>query len=684
VLRHIIGPVTPGAGHVIGRPVGCECYIVDPDDHHTRLPPTTVGELVVGGPGLAACYLADPVRTANSFFHHPPWADPTVAATRFYRTGDLASIDGAGDISIQGRKDNQIKVRGQRINVEEIEQAVLSTDHVHQAVVVLPKAGVFKNKLTAVVSTDPDPADGDSDSDGLPVLHHVQLLGDDVEREVRSSTQKSLPAAFVPAIWLRVTALPCTSSLKVDRGQVSSWLHDMVHAPRATWSRSASSSVSDSSSSDLSSPDSDNSSPSASSCSSYSKSEQDLLDLWSRVLDLSTDHLRPHASFIRNGGDSITAMDLRRHAKARGIHLEIKDILSCTSLPELLQSCSTSRVGEPPLLEVPVSRAGTSFPLAPVQQCYLDVAGDGPRDFAQSISLEVKELITEHDFRRLIHHLVTRHPTLASQFHHHRHDSGAWSQIVPHVDHHTPYHITCESLTSAAHARSKLPDLPSPTFDLSAGSLFHAHYIRCEEGHVFIKLWAHHLAVDLVSWRVILEDLEGLVRNEVLPAPTMSFQTWCALQEQYVDTLNKHDILPYSTPPPLLDFWTYPFEVSIPTDNDQTYRTAHSMLLAPQEDGSVLCTITFNHAIIDGGSRAVLLRELANIYTGRSASLDTLDYRDHLRSLTPDLTSPPPTTCIFPTRSAPTMRDVGPAAILVTYQGARFINKLKRIGSDHP
>ncbi|RKL25996.1 hypothetical protein BFJ72_g13887 [Fusarium proliferatum] len=141
--------------NVIGFPVGSVCQIVDPGNHNQLVAHGVVGELVIGGQILARGYLDDCVRTASSFIDSPPWSSDSTA-TRFYKAGDLAKIDHTGSVTIVGRKDNQIKIRGQRINVEEIETTLLATNLIRKSIVELPKKGPLANELVAIISTTSD------------------------------------------------------------------------------------------------------------------------------------------------------------------------------------------------------------------------------------------------------------------------------------------------------------------------------------------------------------------------------------------------------------------------------------------------------------------------------------------------------------------------------------------------
>jgi amino acid adenylation domain-containing protein len=120
----------------IGTPVGCAIWIVNPGNTNELAPIGAVGELLVEGPGVARGYLNDNVKTAASFVPPPPWAPSREnKATHFYRTGDLAKYYPHGSICFVGRQDNQVKIRGQRFELGELESVLVSCGEVRDVLV---------------------------------------------------------------------------------------------------------------------------------------------------------------------------------------------------------------------------------------------------------------------------------------------------------------------------------------------------------------------------------------------------------------------------------------------------------------------------------------------------------------------------------------------------------------------
>ncbi|AHH16227.1 non-ribosomal peptide synthetase [Nocardia nova SH22a] len=180
-----IGPMLPG---VRARVL---------DERLRPVPPGGIGELYVGGAGVAAGYRGDPAATATCFV-----ADPEAPGRRCYRTGDRVRIDPAGVAEFLGRVDTQLSLRGRRIEPAEIESALTELPRIAQAVVAIDRAPQGE-RLIGYVVTD---AETSADEDDSIVFH-------DLIRRLRDR----LPAAMVPAQLVRLPALPVTRHGKVDR-----------------------------------------------------------------------------------------------------------------------------------------------------------------------------------------------------------------------------------------------------------------------------------------------------------------------------------------------------------------------------------------------------------------------------------------------------------------------------------
>jgi amino acid adenylation domain-containing protein len=200
VCATMSGPLAGAQVPPIGRPItGASAFVLDA--RLAPVPPGVRGELYVAGPGLARGYLGRAALTAERFV-----ASPFVPGGRLYRTGDLARWTPAGDLEFAGRADEQVKLRGYRVEPGEVQAAALAHPGVAQAVVVAREDRPGEVRLVAYVVAPDDVTDAAGPDDG-----------DRLAREVRAFLAARLPEHLVPSAVVVLEALPTTVSGKIDR-----------------------------------------------------------------------------------------------------------------------------------------------------------------------------------------------------------------------------------------------------------------------------------------------------------------------------------------------------------------------------------------------------------------------------------------------------------------------------------
>ncbi|MFI7498891.1 amino acid adenylation domain-containing protein [Streptomyces sp. NPDC049687] len=188
----------------IGRPVpGTRVYVLDA--RRRLLPPGAVGELYAAGAGLADGYLGNPDETARSFGAFSP-----DVPERLYRTGDVVRVDSRSRLSFLGRADDQVKLRGYRVELSAIADVLTGHPAVQDAVVLVTEGDSAEKRLVAAVVPAPGAALAATD--------------------LRSLLQQKLPAYMVPTLWTIVDGIPVTANGKVDRRALAA---DAVPAGRA-------------------------------------------------------------------------------------------------------------------------------------------------------------------------------------------------------------------------------------------------------------------------------------------------------------------------------------------------------------------------------------------------------------------------------------------------------------------
>ncbi|KAI6778617.1 Nonribosomal peptide synthetase-like protein [Emericellopsis cladophorae] len=287
---------------VIGRPLrGTQAWVVDPHNCHRLVPIGAVGELLLEGPQVARGYRNDPVKTSAAFITDPGFtADvgPRGSGRRMYRSGDLVRYDADGKLTILGRSDSQIKIRGQRVDLGEIESSILKLmPKVRMAVVEYLPIGDHQRALVAALEfLAPDDDDGDSDNDKSDMARQSAWL--------RDALARTLPAYMVPRVYLPMDTVPKNASGKVDRKAVRHFMVGEGIQLADTQSQNA-----------------------ARRGKVETDTEAVLRTLWAAVLGVEAETIDRHDDFFGLGGDSISAMKLVATARTTGaLAIRVLDI----------------------------------------------------------------------------------------------------------------------------------------------------------------------------------------------------------------------------------------------------------------------------------------------------------------------------------------------------------------------
>ncbi|MFI5572519.1 amino acid adenylation domain-containing protein, partial [Streptomyces sp. NPDC051740] len=431
----------------IGRPLdNMRVYVLDTALH--PVPDGVPGELYVAGSGLARGYWGRPDLTAERFVACPFGAP----GTRMYRTGDLVRWNTGGLLEFVGRADDQVKVRGFRIELAEIEAALAA----HPGV-----------RASAVVVREDQP--GDKRLTGYAVALDAPL---DLT-EVRAHLAARLPDYMVPTALVPLPELPLTTNGKLDRKALPA----PVHAPRSA-GRAASGPV-----------------------------EETLSALFAEVLGVPG--IGVDDSFFDLGGDSIVSIQLVSRARKAGLTLSPRDVFDHRTVAALAEAI-TGRAPAP-VDDTPQEPATGPLPLTPIMHWLAERGGPLDR-FNQSVVIQVPAGMAYDDLRDALQAVLDRHDVLRMRCT--TDDSGLPHADIPQPGALAAAH--CLTRVDAAdadpgtvhgllteHARAALDRLAP-----ADGVMLQAVWLdRGPHAPGRLLLLADHLVVDGVSWRIIVSDL---------------------------------------------------------------------------------------------------------------------------------------------------------------------------------
>ncbi|KAF1998930.1 amino acid adenylation [Amniculicola lignicola CBS 123094] len=520
----------------IGFPVGGVCWIVDAEDHDILLPPNEVGELLIEGPILARGYLNNQEKTDEVFIERPAWGSTTQTGEnrRFYKTGDLAKFLSDGSIYFIGRKDTQVKLRGLRIELGEIEHNIGTHLEVRHQVVILPKKGLFANRLVALVSLKNHLVESLNIVDSAAFVHN-EMHCDEIQvhlKSIREGLASKVPEYMVPETWIVLERFPLLISGKLNRSLISNWIAeadndlyrqvaglDFEEVPVEEDSESV---------------------------------EVQLRSIISTVLNISLVNASPSKSFLSLGGDSITAMQVMARCRGCGLAVSVKDILRSKSITELsycVTSAGQAVYSVEETFDVP-------FELSPVQRMYFDIAPteiDDSRQtrFNQSFFLKAERPITGLNVAKALDLVVTQHSMLRVRF---VQEAGKWMQLIPSkvVD---SFSFRSENIKTVEDAYAIMATTQI-SLNTQKGPIFSVVLFNTAADGQFLFLVAHHIMIDLVSWRIILRDLEEILATGLLSSEKpIPFQNWLSLQAEHTAMTDASSVLPYQIPNPDFGYW---------------------------------------------------------------------------------------------------------------------------------
>jgi len=517
---------------IIGRPIAHTRTVIR-DVHALRTPVGVWGELMIGGDRLAREYWCQPELTAERFV-----PDPDKPGARLYRTGDIARWTGDGRIEFGGRRDNQIKLRGFRVELDEIEHQLQQAPDIQNAVVLYNRDGVHGGEIIGCIQQVP----------GENAVQSDVLLG-----ELQAWLGQRLPGYMVPTKWYLVADIPVTANGKVDRNALLSQVN--LQLPAGAQASNVDSSLS---------PD-----------------EQVIADIFSDVFQLPV--YDRNTGFAALGGHSLMAIRIvNRIADRIGKRISMADFFASPTIAALARHVNSLRQSNanmqkagilpaPVMDEYPASHAqkrlyllsrmdrnGSAYGMVYVMRCDGSLRAD----------------ILQEALKRLI----ARHETLRTGFHEqdgvitqHIHPVSAPNVVVQDVSNHADPAREALRLTREEAATPIILDQPP---------LIRGRMITVGKNEILLVLTTHHIVGDGWSSRILQQELGALyqaVLHETdpvlapLPISYKDYAWWQAGQDWSAAAAYWQEKLRGA-----------PGQIALPTDRTapdvQSYRGAHAHL----------------------------------------------------------------------------------------------------------
>ena len=481
-------PVRRGAEHppTIGRPIaGSRVYLLDPGLE--PVPIGVPGALYLAGAGLARGYLGRPDATAERFVPDPFAVQP---GERLYATGDLARFLPDGELDFLGRIDQQVKVRGFRIEPGEIEAALTRHPAIAAAAVLaLADAGGEGKRLVAFV---------------VPAAEDTVALPPPAG--LRSFLEERLPVYMVPALFVPLPALPLTPNGKLDRKALAC-MGDAAAVPSEESFTAPRTAV-----------------------------EATLAAIWAAVFGLP--RVGVHDNFFDLGGHSLIAAQVASRVRAAlGAEIPLRRLFDAPTVERLARSLEPEMAAAGPAAAILPRAAASGVPLSFAQQrlWFLDQMLPGSPLYNLPYVLRLEGELDAAGLARALAEVVRRHAVLRTTFV--SGPAGPVQVIAPpsapilrRIDlAGLPAGLAHAALGAAARAEASLP------FDLGRGPVLRSTLVRCAPRQHALLLTAHHIASDGWSLEVMLDELTALYAAAVaggpsplpeLPVQYMDFAVW--------------------------------------------------------------------------------------------------------------------------------------------------------------
>ncbi len=437
------------------------------------------GELCIAGAGVTRGYLHREDLTAEKYIKNP------FGGGKMYRSGDVARYLPDGNIEFLGRRDNQVKVRGFRMELDEIEHRMSEVEQVRDAAVIVKESSDGDKRLCGYYTADCslEPA------------------------ELKRMLEEMLPYYMVPQALVHLEEMPLTVNGKIDRKNlpVPEFGGMEEYVPPET------------------------------------EAQEVCVQVWEEILKIS--RIGVEDDFFELGGDSIKAIRMVSHLRERGYETEVRYLLQARTIRRLEGYLSKAAKSQE-------YREREEVRLTPILWDFFRTDFPCPNHYNQSVMLSFQEPASLDAVKKAVnalaaHHAMLRAYTEGKVASGDEKGSGASDLPASHFLRIRPREEMPEIDVEESPFSVERCEECQASLCMEDGIVLRAHLFHWKEGKDRLLFVIHHIAVDEVSWGILLEDFSALYRaaaegktlENCLPAHTISFGEWSERQEKYRNSL---------------------------------------------------------------------------------------------------------------------------------------------------
>lgn len=468
-----------------------------------------------------------------------------------------------------GRKDTQVKVRGQRMELGEIETHLSLNKSIQHAMVMYPKAGPCKRQLVGIVSVAKLGATTNANATVELVTSELTASASSELASINKKLSALVPSYMVPSVWIAVHSFPLLVSGKLNRKRVEQWLatmdqvtHQRICGIGETIRVQAPS----------------------------TEVEQKIHQVWVEVLKLPAEEIGVMQDFATLGGDSILGMQVVAKLRSQGFQITMTDVANARSISQL--ASRIFRGGSVVVAPAAKIEEATNqpFDLTPIQQFYANFTLKGDylskqtnKRFNHTFCLGVKEQLSSSAVNKALEALVSRHSMLRARFQKDKSAACGWKQYIS-TDVHGSYRFGNWEGVNFDQVKPVI-EQNRQSLDIENGPIMAVDLVS-HKGEQQCYIVAHHLVVDLVSWNTILRDLEDYIRTGTfLSEKPYPFSAWAKqLSEHAVKNFSPEKSLPIRVPKADFKYWGMEDRINIIRD------AKHHTITLSERDTALLMT----------------------------------------------------------------------------------------------